>query len=83
MRTTNAYMKSLVNKTGIVSSVAKSDEIGKKAHLVWCEISRELLNQAFLFKKPGLVQDVVIWSLDFKEGTCVFQNRKLLNQTYA
>ena len=40
--------KSLVNKTGIVSSVAKSDEIGKIAHLVWCEILRELLNQAFV-----------------------------------
>ena len=28
------WEKSLFNKTAIVSSVAKSDEIGKKAHLV-------------------------------------------------
>ena len=30
-------VKSLVNKTGIVMSIAKSDEIGKIAHLVWCK----------------------------------------------
>ena len=37
--------KSLFNKTAIVSSVAKSDEIGKKAHLVWCkEVSRDFVN---------------------------------------
>ena len=30
-------LRSLFNKTGIVSSVAKSDEIGKKAHLIWCK----------------------------------------------
>ena len=30
-------VKSLVNKTGIIMSVAKSDEIGKIAHLVWCK----------------------------------------------
>ena len=30
---------SLVNKTGIVPSIAKSDEIGKIAHLIWCQIS--------------------------------------------
>ena len=39
--------KSLVNKTGIVTSVAKSDEIGKIARLVWLQISRELLNHTF------------------------------------
>ena len=42
--------KSLVNKTGIISSVAKSDEIGKKAHLAWCknEISRETSHETSL-----------------------------------
>ena len=37
--------KSLSNKTAIVLSVAKSDEIGKKAHLIWCkEVSRDFVN---------------------------------------
>ena len=53
--------ESLVNKTGIVTSVAKSDEIGKIAHLVWCKISRELLNQAFLSKKSVLARGAVIY----------------------
>ena len=35
--------KSLVNKTGIVPSVAKSDEIGKIAHLVWCKDSGDFV----------------------------------------
>ena len=43
--------KSLFNKTGIVSSIAKSDEIGKIAHLVWLQISRELLNHTFFNQK--------------------------------
>ena len=30
----NAPHKSLFNKTGIVSSIAKSDEIGKISHLI-------------------------------------------------
>ena len=37
--------KSLFNKTTIVSSIAKSDEIGKKAHLVWCkEVLQDFVN---------------------------------------
>ena len=37
--------KSLFNKTAIISSVAKSDEIGKKAHLVSLkEVSRDFVN---------------------------------------
>ena len=37
--------KSLFNKTAIVSIIAKSDKIGKKAHLVWCkEVSQDFIN---------------------------------------
>ena len=37
--------KSLFNKTTIVLSIAKSDEIGKKAHLVWLkEVSQDFIN---------------------------------------
>ena len=37
--------KSLFNKTAIVSSVAKSDEIGKKTHFVWLkEVSQDFVN---------------------------------------
>ena len=36
---------SLVNKTDIVMSVAKSDEIGKTAHLIWLkEVSQDFVN---------------------------------------
>ena len=45
--TTLILTKSLFNKTGIITSVAKSDEIGKITHLVWLQIPRELLNDTF------------------------------------
>ena len=42
---TISVLKSLFNKTAIISSIAKSDEIGKKAHLVWLkEVSRDFVN---------------------------------------
>ena len=54
--------KSLVNKTGIVLSIAKSDEIGKIAHLIWCKVSRDFvkqtLNQAFMYQKVWLTKQV-------------------------
>ena len=39
----NAPPKSLFNKTGIVTSVAKSDEIGKIAHLITGQVSLRAL----------------------------------------
>ena len=39
------WKKSLFNKTAIVLSIAKSDEIGEKAHLVWLkEVSWDFVN---------------------------------------
>ena len=51
--------KSVVNKTGIVPSVAKSDEIGKIAHLVWRKVSRDFVKQTkSLVNKTGIVTSV-------------------------
>ena len=51
--------KSVVNKTGIVPSIAKSDEIGKIAHLVWRKVSRDFVKQTkSLVNKTGIVTSV-------------------------
>ena len=39
------WKKSLFSKTAIISSIAKSDEIGKKVHLLWLkEVLRDFVD---------------------------------------
>ena len=81
--------KSLVNKTGIVMSVAKSDEIGKNAHLVWCEILQELLNQAFCGEQsfstgnPALTRCEKAWLSKIAHLVWCKVSRELLNQAFS
>ena len=69
-------MESLVNKTGIVTSVAKCDEIGKIAHLIWLQISRELLNHTFsIFLRENLSKSLFKLQISlFKVGPHALQS---------
>ena len=70
------WPKSLVNKTGIVMSVAKSDKIGKITHLVWLQISWELLNHTFsIFLRENLSKSLFKLQISlFKVGPHALQS---------
>ena len=67
----NAPPKSLFNKTGIVTSSAKSDEIGKIAHLVTRQVSLRAL-----LKVTKLVKSHILYDFKSHENclTTLFQS---------